>query len=160
MCKFLSFFLIFLLDFIIVTINLIQLLAAILIRINYLSILQALSHLSLIHCRHAQHLCKRWGHVIWEKQRNQSEFPQIPSSHFSRLVITCFLENPISCISQHHKKLWQWRDKAVQRTQTPGFSFNFSLTFTHTFHYLCLRLYRLPMFWSKGWRGLALGEDS
>ena len=36
---FLIFFLIFLLDFIIVTINLIQLLAAILIRINYLSIL-------------------------------------------------------------------------------------------------------------------------
>ena len=35
---FLIFFLIFLLDFIIVTINLIQLLAAILIRINYLSI--------------------------------------------------------------------------------------------------------------------------
>ena len=33
---FLTFFLIFLLDFIIVTINLIQLLAAILIRINYL----------------------------------------------------------------------------------------------------------------------------
>ena len=38
MCKFLSFFLIFLLDFIIVTINLIQLLAAILIRRHYLSI--------------------------------------------------------------------------------------------------------------------------
>ena len=39
MCTvFLYFFLIFLLDFIIVTINLIQLLAAILIRINYLSI--------------------------------------------------------------------------------------------------------------------------
>ena len=37
---FLIFFLIFLLDFIIVTINLIQLLAAILIRINYLSILR------------------------------------------------------------------------------------------------------------------------
>ena len=35
---FLLFFLIFLFDFIIVTINLIQLLAAILIRINYLSI--------------------------------------------------------------------------------------------------------------------------
>ena len=35
---FLIFFLIFLFDFIIVTINLIQLLAAILIRINYLSI--------------------------------------------------------------------------------------------------------------------------
>ena len=35
-----------------------------------------------------------------------------------------------------------------------------SLIFPRTFHYLCLRLYRLPMFWSKGWRGLALGEDS
>ena len=35
---FLIFFLIFLLDFIVVTINLIQLLAAILIRVNYLSI--------------------------------------------------------------------------------------------------------------------------
>ena len=34
-----------------------------------------------------------------------------------------------------------------------------SLIFPRIFHYLCLRLYRLPMFWSKGWRGLALGED-
>ena len=46
---FLLFFLIFLLDFIIVTINLIQLLAAILIRINYLSI-----YLSIMCCSNTQ----------------------------------------------------------------------------------------------------------
>ena len=47
--KYLIFFLIFLLDFIIVTINLIQLLVAILIRINYLSIyLESKLHISQV----------------------------------------------------------------------------------------------------------------
>ena len=32
--------------------------------------------------------------------------------------------------------------------------------FPRIFHYLCLRRYIWAMFWSKGWRGLALGEDS
>ena len=54
------------------------------------------SHFSLIHCRHAQHLCTRWGHAIWQKQRNQCEFLQIPSSHFARLVITFFLKIPLA----------------------------------------------------------------
>ena len=51
-------------------------------------------------------------------------------------------------------------DVTLSRAIQPLTSDVLRVLFFRIFHYLCLRPYRLPMFWSKGWRWLAPGEDS
>ena len=83
---------------------------------------KSFSHFSL--STHAQNLCARRDHAMWQKRRKQNKLLQTTSGHFSQLVLTFLLENPIGCMSSHGKDVNSRGIKHFKGRKQPSFYFS------------------------------------
>ena len=83
---------------------------------------KSFSHFSL--SAHAQNLCACRGHAMWQKRRKQNKILQTTSGHFSQLVLTFLLENPICCMSYHSKDVNSRGIKHFKGRKQPSFYFS------------------------------------